>query len=225
MIITIDGPGGSGKSTIAKKVADILHFEHIDTGAMYRAIAWYLKQQDIDIEDDIQLKKALQHCHLEVQSTDKCKKYIVNKQDVSQVIRTVEITNIVSIIAANPIVRHFLVQKQREVAFNKNVVCEGRDIGSVVFPLAELKIYLDADIFIRAERRYKELREKFPMKHKEIILDNILQDLIERDTIDSTRSHSPLCRPKDAILIDTSQLSIEEVIEKIIQLQHEIKKK
>lgn len=224
MIITIDGPGGSGKSTIAKKLAEQLDFVHIDTGAMYRAISWYLLRNNIDLSSLPKISEALSHIKLKIEKSGGLKRYFINDIDVTKDIRSVEITNIVSRVAAIPMIREFLVEKQRELAQNQDVVCEGRDIGSVVFPKAELKIFLDADPQVRAKRRYKELLEKFPSK-KDLSEDMILQDIKQRDHLDSTRAHSPLIMPEKAFLIDTSYLTIEEVIGEIKQKYNEIKKR
>ncbi len=221
MIITIDGPGGSGKSTIARLLAKKLNFEHIDTGAMYRAVTWFLVHTKVDIEQDKEVEKALLDCDLQFQKVQGEKRYFVNGHDVSMAIRSVDITNKVSIVAAKPCVRRFLVEKQRELGRQKDIVCEGRDIGSVVFPQAELKVFLDADPQTRALRRFQELLEKFPDKKRDLNPESVFNELLERDRIDSSREHSPLLKPKDAVLIDTTNLSIDEVIEKIVQLHHD----
>lgn len=217
MIITIDGPGGSGKSTIAKRLANKLKFHHIDTGAMYRAITWFLIKYHIPVSNEKKIQEALKDFDLQIKQIGEIKTYYVNNFDVTYAIRSIEVTNAVSEVASKPLVREFLVEKQREIGSHKDVVCEGRDIGSVVFPQAELKIYLDASNEVRAKRRFKELQEKFP-DDETIQYENILADLEKRDLVDSSRKHSPLIKPKDAILIDTSNLSIDEVINKIVDL-------
>jgi len=188
---------------------------------MYRAITWFLLHRKIDINDESQIIEALKECDLDIKTIQDEKKYFVNGHDVSNEIRSVEITSQVSIVAAKPYVRKFLVEIQRRLGKDRNIVCEGRDIGTVVFPHAELKIFLDASPKMRALRRFQELQEKFPDQKNTLNQEVILQQLMERDHIDSSREHSPLLQPKDAVLIDTTNLSIDGVIEKITKLQHE----
>ena len=216
MIITIDGPAGTGKSTVAKCVANLLEFLYFDTGAMYRAFTWFVLHSKIPPSDEASVKKLLSGFSFDIKEIDKQKHYFVNAQDITKEIRSLEITQSVSIVAAYPFVRKQLVEIQHKYGSTHDAVFEGRDMGSVVFPEAELKIFLTADPQVRANRRYLELTEKFPEQHFDEA--QILKDIQTRDELDSSRSVSPLVQAEDAHLIDTSRLSIEEVISEIIRL-------
>jgi len=224
LIISIDGPAGTGKSTIAKNLARALSFEYVDTGAMYRAVAWYFCKHNIPLED-AEIEVALKHVDLSIETKDGDKHYFVGKIDVSQDIRSREISQVVSIIAANPLIRVFLVSIQRKYANSHNIVCEGRDIGSVVFPQAELKIFLTADPLVRAKRRYDQLKEKKIIETKTLDLQSILEEITKRDHLDSVREHSPLIKAKDAKEVDTSHMIKDEVLETILKLYDEVKNK
>ncbi|MFA5250402.1 MAG: (d)CMP kinase [Parachlamydiales bacterium] len=208
MLITIDGPAGVGKSTVAKKLAQKLAFAYFDTGAMYRSATLFLLEKGIDLEDEAAIKDALADFHFEVRLENGEKHYLVDGQEVTDKIRSLEITEKVSTVAAKGFVREELVKIQRKYARGKNAVFEGRDMGTVVFPKADLKFYLTAQGEIRAHRRADELKSK----HEEVAFEQILKDLKQRDERDMTRSHSPLRCPADAFLIDTSALSIEEAV-------------
>ncbi len=207
MIITIDGPAGTGKTTVAKKVAEKLGVNYFDTGAMYRAVTFCVLQNKINLEDESALKQLLEGFLFDI----KDKRYYVGSEDVTEAIRTREVTQYVSEVAAKSIVRQHLVNIQRKFGEKKDAVFEGRDIGTVVFPNAEHKFFLTAAPEVRAERRYKELDGK--QSHKEV-----LQNILKRDHLDSTREVSPLKQAEDAHLVDTSTLSIDEVIEAILRL-------
>ena len=216
MIITIDGPAGTGKSTIAKLLAEELNFEYFDTGAMYRAITWFILERNVDLSDDDALKNILTEFDFSIESdVNQQKQYFVGKKEITKEIREPRIGDFVSKVSAKKIVREFFLPWQRDYVKNKNIVCEGRDMGSVVFPFAEKKFFLTASAKIRAERRYDELVEKFPEKADSLNFENILEKINERDKTDSTRSISPLKRPKGAFVINTSNLSIEKVLEDI----------
>jgi cytidylate kinase len=214
MIITIDGPAGSGKSTIAKKVAERLNFEFFDTGAIYRSVTWYLLESKVNIKDEGEIKKSLQSFIFEIEDT-KERKYLVNGQDVTKFIRMHEVTENVSEVSTYAAVRKHVLEIQRNFGRKKSAVFEGRDMGTVVFPYADVKFFLTANPKIRAERRYTELMEKFPELAHTYDYDKILSEIITRDKIDSTRKLSPLKKAKDGYLIDTSKMSIEVVLEKI----------
>ena len=207
--ITIDGPAGSGKGTIAKKLAAKLDFTYLDTGAMYRTIAYAIKVKNID-EKEIEdfLDKA--NIDFKIQNK-KIIPYFENKP-LDKEIRTDEISNLASKFSQIKFVRDYLVKRQRELGSKNKLVAEGRDMGSVVFPNAKLKIYLDASLDERAKRRYLQNKEL----GFESDINEIKNDLEKRDEQDSTREHSPLIIPADAHVIDTTNLTIEEVIKKIL---------
>lgn len=216
MIIAIDGPAGTGKSTIAKLVAHALKFNHFDTGAMYRAFTWWLSKNKIDLQDEPAIKEALKTFAFDIKTSSSQKTYWVGSTDVSSDIRSTTITDEVSRVAAISYVREALVQIQKQFAKKNNAVFEGRDMGSVVFPQAELKIYLTASSKVRAQRRLEQNREKDPDSKESF--ECILKEINARDMADSTRKNSPLVQAKDAHLIDTSELSIEEVVSQVIHL-------
>ena len=210
MIIAIDGPSASGKSTTAKEVAKRLSIMHLDTGAMYRAVTWGIKQSSINIYDDNAIKNYLYNIELYF---DENNHIYLNNRNVSDVIRTVDISEKVSIISARPEVRKKMVEIQRKLGREFSCVLEGRDIGTVVFPNAEFKFFLNADVDIRAKRRFSELKKK----NEKITFDEILKNIKNRDRMDSSRVHSPLKKAKDAIEIDTTQLTINDQVDKILE--------
>ena len=206
LIVAIDGPAGSGKSTIAKLIAKKYNFTYIDTGAMYRMITLYLLQEKIDFENLKEIENVLNdHINLDMKEN----KFFLNNKDVSQEIREPIISENVSKVASIKIVRDNLVSLQRKIASNKNVILDGRDIGTVVFPNAQVKIFLIASVEERANRRYKEFLEK----NISISYEEVLKSLKERDFIDSTRKESPLVKAKDAIELDTTNLNLQEVVD------------
>jgi cytidylate kinase len=218
MIITIDGPSGTGKSTVAKGVAKRLGFTFFDTGAMYRSLAWLVLKENIDPADRIQVENLLASFHFEIRTLkDGERRYFVNSHDVSKEIRTQTISNASSQIAVYPEVRQAMVKIQRKFGLAVDAVFEGRDMGTVVFPEADLKIFLTAKPRVRAERRYRELLQKFP--DLSMTQEEILKEIEERDNTDSTRAISPLKQASDATLIDTSHLTAEQVINKIVALK------
>jgi cytidylate kinase len=220
-VVAIDGGAGSGKSTTARGVAKRLNFFYLDTGAMYRAFTLkYLrtvlkdtheipKKIDMDIVHDL-----IKTTTIDLRQKNSQNLVFLDGDDVTVEIRTQRVSNFVSQISAIPEVRRSMVKRQREIAENKKAVCEGRDIGTVVFPDAQVKIYMDADIQIRAQRREKELTEK---KIK-VPLDEVVKNLKFRDEYDSTRKHSPLKKAQDAIIVDTTNLTIEEEIALVAQI-------
>jgi len=214
MIITIDGPSGTGKATVAKEVAKRLSFTFFDTGAMYRAITWCMMHEKISLDDENAIENLLNSFNFRIEEKNGKKQYFVGDDDVTEVIRTSEVTAKVSAVSAIGIVRKKISGIQRKFAEKSNAVFEGRDMGSAVFPKADLKIFLNARPEVRAERRFKELVEKNP----HCTYEEILRDLLLRDEADSTRAISPLIKPEDAIEIDTSNLTVDEVVEKILFL-------
>jgi len=209
-VITIDGPCGAGKSTIAKLVAEKINFKYLDTGAFYRAIALYLHRKGINISaSDDKIKRIIKGLNIEFKDS----KIFINKKDVSSLIRTPEIGYYSSIFSTKKIVRDFLITPQRKFAERYNTVAEGRDMGTIIFPNAWKKFYLDASIEERAKRRYFQLikiNKNFTMEHA-------IKDIKERDFRDMHRSIAPLKIPKDAIYIDTTKLTIEETVKEIIK--------
>lgn len=211
MIITIDGPVGTGKSTIAKMVAEAIGFQFIDTGAMYRCLTFaLLKHQVTD------LHQFLSSFTFEIKEINGRKHYYYEGEDITDKIRQETVTSQVSQISADPLVRNKLVELQRSIGQGANAVFEGRDMGTVVFPKAELKVYLTASPEIRAERRFKEIQKKYPDEQTSYA--SILQHVKERDKRDTTREHSPLKPAEDAHLIDSSNLTLDEVLKAILFL-------
>jgi CMP/dCMP kinase len=205
-VIAIDGPAGSGKSTVARAVADRLAMDYLDTGAMYRAVAFAAIRRGIDPADAEPVSRLARDLELEVADT-----VMVDGVDATIEIRSPEVTRAVSAVAANPEVRTELVRRQREwAAAHGGGVIEGRDIGTVVFPAADLKVYLDANDAERATRRSKEMLD--------LHYDEVAADIARRDHVDSTRSASPLAVADDAVRLDTTGQSIEEVVESVVGL-------
>lgn len=213
MIIAIDGPAGSGKGTAAKLVSEKLNFINIDTGAMYRCVALKMAENNIGLEDYEEIHKILDDIEIDFEGQN----VFLNGRDVSKEIRTVEISNFVSPVSAIGFIREKMVDLQRKLGAGKSVVMEGRDIGTVVFPNADLKIYLDATAEERARRRVAQNTENNIASDYE----QILKDIIERDKRDSTREISPLKKADDAIVVDSTNLTIEEVVTKIVELAKE----
>lgn len=205
IIVAIDGPAGSGKSTIAKIIADRYSFTYIDTGAMYRMITLYCLDNNIDFESEMAIKNVLDNISLDMQGD----KFFLNNKEVTKEIRETRVNENVSKIASIRIVRENLVNLQRKISQGKNVILDGRDIGTVVFPDAQIKIYLIASPEERAKRRYKELIQK----GTEISYDEVLKSIKERDYIDSTRKESPLMKADDAVELDSTGLKIDEVLD------------
>ncbi|HNX81830.1 MAG TPA: (d)CMP kinase [Candidatus Omnitrophota bacterium] len=212
MIIAIDGPAGAGKSTIAKIVAQKLGFLYIDTGAMYRALTLKAIESKIDITDTAKIIAMARSTQVSLENDAKSLRVLLDGIDVSEAIRETRVTRYVSDVAKIKEVREILVQLQRKLGSQRNALLDGRDIGTVVFPQAELKFYLDANFKERAKRRFNELKAL----GKEVTLEDIEHDVQNRDTIDSTREHAPLKKADDAISIDTTPLSIEQVVEKLL---------
>lgn len=209
MIIAIDGPSASGKSTTAKGVAKKLGITHLDTGAMYRAATFGLKKSNIQISDLDAVRIFLNEMDI---SFDVNNDIHLNGENISVEIRTRDISSSVSAVSALPIVRDKMVMIQRQIGKENDCVLEGRDIGTVVFPNADFKFFLIADVTVRAKRRLKELSSF----GDETSIDELIKDIEKRDLIDSSRDHSPLIQADDAILIDTSHITIDEQIKIIV---------
>ncbi len=210
--VAIDGPAGAGKSTIAKLVAKELGFIYVDTGAMYRAMALYLLEKGIDRNDTQAIEKACEDADISIDYENGVQVVLLMGKNVNDRIRTEEVGNMASASSVNPKVRQKLVALQQKLAEEKDVVMDGRDIGTVVLPLSRCKIYLTASSSVRAKRRYDELTEKGEVCD----LEKIEKDIIERDHRDMTREHSPLRQAEDATLIDSSDMTVEEVKEAIL---------
>jgi cytidylate kinase len=211
--IAIDGPAGAGKSTIAKRIAKHLNFIYVDTGAMYRALALYFIRNNISPDEKEKIENACNNADITIEYLNGEQQVILNGENVSHLIRTEEVGNMASAASVYPSVRLKLVELQRNLAKKANVVMDGRDIGTYVLPNADLKIYLTAGSSERARRRYLELKERGIAAD----ISEIEKDIIERDKRDMNRDFAPLRQAEDAILIDSSDMTIEEVNETIIK--------
>ena len=216
-VIAIDGPAGAGKSTVAKIVAEKLGYTYIDTGAMYRAVALFFIKNGIASDDEKRIAKEIENIQVDIQFEAGDQKVLLNGKDVTEEIRAERVGNWASEISKYTLVREYLVKMQREVATKQDVVMDGRDIGTVVLPQANVKIYLTASSKVRAMRRYNELTQKGVFCD----IHDIEQGIMERDAQDMNREISPLRQAKDAILIDSSNMTIDEVVEKIVSLARE----
>lgn len=212
--IAIDGPAGAGKSTISRLVAKQLNILHVDTGALYRAIGLYIIRCKISLDDVESIKKEVKNCKLSIKYINKEQRVLLFDEDVSDLIRTLEVSKAASIVSAIGEVRDYLLDFQRNIAKKESVVMDGRDIGTVVLKDADFKIFLEASVDIRAKRRYDELLKK----GEKVILDDVLKDIEKRDFWDSTRKTAPLLAAEDAIVIDTSNLSIDESVKRVVDL-------
>lgn len=212
--IAIDGPAGAGKSTIAKMAAKKLDFIYVDTGAMYRAMALYFLRREIDAKDEKKIAEACEHINVTIAYQEGEQQVLLNGENVNAIIRTEEVSMMTSNTSKYPAVREKLLYLQRELAAANNVIMDGRDIGTCVLPDAELKIYLTASASERAKRRYLEQKER----GVESDLAQIERDIIARDEQDMNREIAPLKQAEDAIYLDTSDMTIEEVVTKIVSL-------
>ena len=212
--IAIDGPAGAGKSTIAKMAAKKLDFIYVDTGAMYRAMALYFLRREIDAKDEKKIAEACEHINVTIAYQEGEQQVLLNGENVNAFIRTEEVSMMTSNTSKYPAVREKLLYLQRELAAANNVIMDGRDIGTCVLPDAELKIYLTASASERAKRRYLEQKER----GVESDLAQIERDIIARDEQDMNREIAPLKQAEDAIYLDTSDMTIEEVVTKIVSL-------
>ncbi|MEE1055960.1 MAG: (d)CMP kinase [Acutalibacteraceae bacterium] len=212
--IAIDGPAGAGKSTIAKTVSKQLSYIYVDTGALYRSIALNAILNNIDISNETQVENLLEDTKIEIKFIDSEQKVFLNGKDVSDKIRTSEVSMMASKVSALPVVRAFLLDLQRNIAKENNVIMDGRDIGTVVLPDAQVKIFLTASPECRAKRRYND----YLAMNKEEDYNKILQDIIERDYNDSHRKIAPLKPAEDSVTIDTSDDTLEQSVERIIEI-------
>lgn len=216
IVVAIDGPAGAGKSTIAKLAAEKLGYAYIDTGAMYRSVAWKFLQTGRAFDEEF-IGNLAQQMVIDFKPEAKINRVFVDGVEVTDVIRSAQVTAKVSSVAAIGTVREAMVSQQRRMGLNGGVLMDGRDIGTVVFPKAELKIFLTASVEERAQRRYKEIIAK----GEKITLEQLKQEIISRDKQDTEREISPLCKADDAVLLDTSSMNIEQVTEKILYLVQE----
>ena len=212
--IAIDGPAGAGKTTVAKKLAKELGFTYVDTGAMYRAVALHMLRTGITCEDETRLEQLLKDVNLSIQKENGDQRMFLNGEDVTDFLRTEEVSQMASKASAKPMVRERLLNLQREAAKMNDVVMEGRDIGSCILPDAQLKIFLTADASVRAKRRYLELHKK----GSAATLGEVTKELFERDERDSTRAISPLIEVPDSFRINSDCFTIDMVVQEIILL-------
>lgn len=215
--VAVDGPAGAGKSSISKIVAKKLGYLYIDTGAMYRSVTWAVLHNHIDVNNQKAVEALLPELDLTMEASDDSCKVFIAGQDVTDFIRTPQVNNAVSIVASYKRVRHYLVERQRLMAEAGGVILDGRDIGSVVLPNAELKIYLTASVEARAMRRYLEVKGTVNEQTLEDIKDSVMQ----RDDMDKNRKESPLIQVEDAVLVDSSEMTFDETVEHILHLVQE----
>ena len=212
--IAIDGPAGAGKSTMARACAQALGYLYVDTGAIYRTVGYYMRLMGVGPKDKDGIARLIDEVNIDIRYEDGVQHMILNGADVTGEIRTPEMSMYASGVSAQPCVRAFLLDMQRQLARTPSVVMDGRDIGTVVFPNAELKIFMTADPAIRAQRRYAELTGK----GEQVTLEEVMQNLLERDHADQTRAISPLRKADDAIVLDNSFMTIGEELEWALEL-------
>lgn len=213
--IAIDGPGGAGKSSLAKRLAAAFNFIYVDTGAIYRTVGLAAQRRGVDANDEASVQAILPELEIAMrynENGEQC--MLLNGEDVSKLIRMPEISLLASAVSAHASVRSFLLDMQRKFARESNVIMDGRDIGTVVLPEAELKIYLTADVRVRAERRFKELQEK----GVDAKFEDVLEEMKQRDWQDMNRDVAPLKKAEDAILVDTSSIDFEESFQVLCEL-------
>lgn len=215
--IAIDGPAGAGKSTIARKVAKELSFIYVDTGAMYRAMAYYLLKNHVSGENSKEIEEKCQGAEISICYENGEQQILLGEENVTSYLRSEEVGKMASVSSANGKVREKLLSLQRNLAAQNDVVMDGRDIGTTILPNADVKIYLTASADTRAQRRYQELTEK----GESCDLEEIKKDIIARDERDMNREVSPLKQAEDAVLVDSSHMGIEEVTEEIIRIYRE----
>ena len=214
MKIAIDGPGGAGKSTVSKAVAAKLQIVYVDTGALYRTVGYYVRSVNADPKSAEQVAPLLDKISIEVKYVDGTQRVFLNGEDLGDKIRTPEMSMYASAVSAIPAVRAFLLDTQRDIAKKNSVIMDGRDIGTVILPDADLKVFLTASPECRARRRYDEL----VAKGQNVSYDDILAEMNERDKNDSTRATAPAVAAADAILFDNTGMGLEETVEKIISM-------
>lgn len=213
-VIAIDGFSSCGKSTVAKALAKQLNFVFVDSGAMYRAVTLYFMRHQIDIQNPEAVDQAIENIHIDLVPLPEKTQVLLNGEDISDAIRTMEISEYVSEVSAIKAVRHAMVKQQQALGAKRNIVMDGRDIGTTVFPNAHLKIFMTASPQVRAERRYAELTAKGEV----LTMEDVKENLAHRDHIDSTREESPLRQAEDAIVLDNSEMNQEEQLEFVVKL-------
>jgi len=211
LLITIDGPAGAGKTTVSRTLADRLGYRYIDTGALYRGVAYEVKSQGVNPKSETELADLCRRLQLGFKTEAKGLRLYSSETDISDRIRTPEMSMLASSVSAIAVVREYLLDVQRDIGRRKEAVFEGRDMGTVVFPAADVKFFLNASLTTRALRRYEELKSESDQS-----LDTVEKDMQRRDTNDSTRSLAPLKPADDAIVIDSSDLSIQEVVDRML---------
>ena len=216
MIIAIDGPAGSGKSTVARIVAVKLNFRYIDTGSMYRSVAWKSLQKKTTLKNEAAVADIASKIKIELIPDEDGQLVFVDGKNITDQLKVEEISRGAAIVAAQPLIREIMTNKQRKLGAHGKVVMDGRDIGTVVFPQADKKFFLDADSKERGRRRFAELEEKNQTKNTD--LSTIIKQIVQRDYEDRNRKIAPLKQAKDAMLIDTTHLSIDQVVEEIIKI-------
>jgi len=209
IIVAIDGYSSCGKSTLAKALAKKLQYIYVDSGAMYRAVTLYFLRNEIDTKDHTQIEEALKNIHLNFHSRDYETHITLNDEEVSEEIRQMPVSEKVSEVAALKEVRREMVKQQQRMGQSKNIVMDGRDIGTAVFPHASLKLFMTADPSIRAKRRYDEIH----LKNPEVTLEDIFENIAHRDYQDTTRTESPLVRAEDAVILDNTNLTPEQQLQ------------
>lgn len=212
IVVAIDGYSSCGKSTLAKALGKKLHFIYVDSGAMYRAVALYFLRNNVDLNDHEQISQALQNIHLNFHSRDYQTHIILNGEEVSEEIRLMPVSEKVATVAALHEVRVEMVKQQQRMGKSSNIVMDGRDIGTAVFPHAQVKIFMTADPKVRAERRFKELAPQ----HPDLTLEEVFENLAHRDYQDTTRAESPLVRADDAIILDNTELTPDEQLQFVL---------
>lgn len=218
-IIAIDGFSSCGKSTLAKSLARKLSFVYVDSGAMYRAVTLYFIRENIDLSNEDQVKSALDELHVDMMERGGAVQILLNGEDVSEEIRKMYISDMVSEVSAIKSVRVAMVAQQQKLGKKHNIVMDGRDIGTTVFPQADLKIFMTADPMVRAQRRHKELLAK----GESTTLEEVIENLAHRDYIDTTREESPLVRAEDAVLLDNTELDEDQQLTFVLDLVKYVK--
>jgi cytidylate kinase len=214
VIVAIDGPSGAGKSTLAKRLAKELGFTYLDTGAMYRALALKMLRQGINPDEESRLAALVRQTEIDVQENGGRLQVLLDGADVADLIRTPEVSQMASKVSARKIVRQRMMELQRAAAGKGHIVAEGRDIGTVIFPGAEVKVYLDASVHERARRRFEELRAD----GRQVSMEDTVRELTERDRRDSERDLAPLRQAADAVAVDSSALPTDAVAERVMEL-------
>ena len=218
--IAIDGPGGAGKSTVARAVAAKMGIVYVDTGALYRTIGYYVRQNDIKPDDREAVAACLGNINIQISYVDGKQHVFLNGEDMGEKIRTPEMSMYASAVSAIPAVRAFLLDTQRDIAAKNSVIMDGRDIGTVILPDADVKIFLTASEECRARRRYDELRAK----GQNVTFEDVLNEMNQRDKQDSTRDVAPTAAAEDAVLLDNTDMTFEETVDAVIALAQKVKK-